>query len=324
MSLLLILFMISSPLQTAASSETAFIGCVSQLPHGTLQLGVLPSGKVYLLEGNTEPLLGHINQMVRVFGRAEPNRNGKGISKLTVSTVQVISETCTAALPAAKTQTVVGKAGEGQVAIPVTTTGTDETTPGFQTEGATIALSGAEGRRSASSEHPPTSAYSPLGAEQIAQSESAANLNAEAAARAEILPGKTLGANAAVGNASAGSAGMNSNSASSMPPTRARVVVVEITGEQIAKLSPQRVNIRAGETIQWKNSSGRIHEIIGNPAKAKPNGTPSLPAGASPFDSGFLRPNQSFSYRFTSPGIYRYLCDLDDSQPASGEIVVAP
>jgi plastocyanin len=323
MSLFFILFIISfSPIQAADSGQKAFVGCLSQLPQGTFQLGVLPSGDVYSLAGNTEPLFGHVNQIVRVFGRAEPNRhiNSNVISKLTVSSVQVLSETCTAGLPEAKTQTVVGKAGESQIAAPVTTTSMDETTPGFQTEGATIALSGAEGRRSAYSQKPATSPYSPLEPEQIAQSESAANLNAEAAARAEILPGKTLGANPA----SAGSAGMNSKHASSITPNSARVVVVEITGEGNAKISRQRVNIRVGDTVQWKNYSRQIHEIVANPAKATPNAAPTLPAGASPFDSGFLRPNQSFSYQFTSPGIYRYICDLNDSQPAIGEIEVAP
>lgn len=312
----LLLFMISSePVQSSDSSQTAFVGCLSRLPDGTLQLGTLPSGNSYLLRGNTQPLLGHVNQMVRVIGSVEPTRNGNHLSNLTVSSVRVVAETCTAGLPAAKPQTVVGKAGEDQVAIPVTTTAADETTPGFQTEGAMDQLSGVEGRRSAQPAHPATPPYSPRGAEQTAQSESAANVNAEAAARAEILPGKALGANSAIPNPPA---------ASAMPPQRARVVVVAITGEQNARLSPQRVSIRVGETIQWKNSSDHNHEIIANPAKAIAHATPSLPAGASPFDSGFLRPDHTFSYRFTVPGVYRYICDLNGPQPVIGEIVVSP
>lgn len=312
---LLISIMSLGPVQASDASQATFVGCLSRLPEGTLQLGVPSSGEVYSIEGNTQLLIAHVNQLVRVSGRAEA---GDGASKLVVSSVQVVGDTCTAGLPGAKTQTVVGKVGADQVAIPVTTTASsDETTPGFQTEAGMAELSRHEGPYSAQAEHPAPRPYAPLEAEQIAQSESAANVNAEAALRAEILPGNTLGVSG-VGNAPASSNGATSNNTSST-----KVIVVNITGNGIARLSPQRVNIRAGETIQWKNSSGSIHEIVANPAKARANSVPSLPAGAGPFDSGFLRPNRSFSYRFTVPGVYRYVCDLDGAQPVMGEIVVA-
>ena len=312
--LFLLLSIISSGLvQSSDSGQTMFVGCLSRLPAGTLQLGVPSSAEVYSIEGNTELLITHVNQLVRVSGRAEA---GDGSSKLVVSSVQVVGDTCTAGLPATKTQTVVGKVGADQVAIPVTTTASsDETTPGFQTEAGISELSRHEGSYSAQSEHPATRPYAPLEAEQIAQSESAANVNAEAALRAEILPGNTLGVSG-VGNA--GSNGAISNNTSST-----KVIVVNITGNGIARLSPRRVSIRVGETIQWKNSSNSIHEIVANPAKARAHTMPTLPAGAGPFDSGFLRPDRSYSYRFTVPGVYRYVCDLDSAQPVMGEIVVA-
>lgn len=323
--LFLLLSMISSEsVQSSDSGQTAFVGCLSRLPEGTLQLGTLPSGKVYSIQGNTESLIRHVNQLVRVLGRSESNGDRDRVSKLTVSSVQVVGDTCTAGLPPTKAQTVVGKVGEDQVAIPVTTTASDQITPGFQTEAAMIQLSGPEGHRAARGEHPATPPYAPLEPEQAAQSESAANINAEAAARAEILPANTLGVSGALRNAPAGSRGASSNRASSMSPYGARVVVVDITGEQVARLSPQRVSIRAGETIQWKNHSTGIHEIIANPAKSRAHSVPSLPTGARPFESGFLRPDYSFSYRFTVPGIYHYVCDLNGPQPVMGEIVVAP
>lgn len=313
--LFLLLSIISSGLvQSSDSGQTTFVGCLSRLPAGTLQLGVPSSGEVYSIEGNTELLIDHVNQLVQVSGRAEAA--GDGASKLAVSSVQVVADTCTAGLPGAKTQTVVGKVGADQVAIPVTTTASsDETTPGFQTEAGMAELSRHKAPYSAQSEHPATRPYAPLEAEQIAQSESAANVNAEAALRAEILPGNTLGVSG-VGNA--GSNGAISNNTSST-----KVIVVNITGNGIARLSPRRVSIRVGETIQWKNSSSSIHEIVANPAKARAHTMPTLPAGAGPFDSGFLRPDRSYSYRFTVPGVYRYACDLDGAQPVVGEIVVA-
>jgi plastocyanin len=275
---------------------------------------------VYSIESNTELLIDHVSQLVQVRGRAEPAVNH--LSKLAVSSVQVVADTCTANSPGAKTQTVVGKAGAGQVAIPVTTTASpNETTPGFQTEAGMAELSGSK-NPPAPPDHAASRPYAPLEAEQIAQSEATANVNAQAVLRTEILPGNTLGVSTAP-NSPAGSNGAISNYASYMPPHGAKMVVVEITGDQTAKLSPQRVNIRAGETIQWKNSSGTIHEIIANPAKARAKVVPSLPAGATPFDSGFLRPDRSFSYRFFVPGVYRYVCDLEGAQPVMGEIVVA-
>lgn len=320
---LLLLLSLVAPGQSANSGQKAFVGCLNRLPEGTLQLGTLPSGKVYSIEGNTKPLMAHVDQVIRIFGRSEANSKGRSVLTLTANSVQVIAESCAAGLPGSKTEAVGGKVGEDQIAVPTTTTAsTAETTPGFQTEAATSQLIG-KGPQAVQSGVRPSLPYAPFEPEQVAQSESAANVNADAALRAEILPGNTLGVGGSAPTSSAASTAHKSTNAA--PRTSpGRTVVVQITGDQYARLSPLRVNIKSGDIVEWRNSSAMVREIIGNPAKAKGTFRPVLPAGASPFDSGFVRPGQSFTQRLTVPGVYRYISDLDSAHPVEGQVIVAP
>ncbi|HEV2401044.1 MAG TPA: hypothetical protein VGS27_29190 [Candidatus Sulfotelmatobacter sp.] len=319
---LLLFFIFFSPGQNADSAQKEFLGCLSRLPDGTLQLGALPSGKSYSIQGNTKPLMGHVNQVIRIHARSGvPKNQSQNSLTLTANSVQVIAETCTAGLPGSRTEPVGGRVGEDQIAVPMTTTASSaETTPGFQTEAGTAQLTGKSPQAVLSGLRPPVP-YAPFKPEQVAQSESAANVNANAALRAEILPGNTLGVSGSAPVSPAAPTGGNSNHAAA-GTVSATSVVVEITGDQNAKLSRQRVSIKTGETVEWRNSSNTVHEIVANPAKAKPASKPVLPTGASPFDSGFVRPDRSFVQRFTVPGLYRYICDLDSAHPVEGEVMV--
>jgi plastocyanin len=316
---LLLLLITASPGQGTSST---LVGCLNRLPDGTLQLGTRPSGRVYSVEGNTRPLMAHVNQFIRVSAQTAPaGTKAEGVAKISVSSVEVIASTCTAGPPGKNPQAVGGKVGEDQIAVPVANTaGVDEITPGFQTESATTRP------QNNKSEHQPAlrpgGAYAPFQPEQVAQSETAANVNAEAAIRAEILPGNTLGVNGSTKS----TPGSHTTAEGEVPSTshQGRTIVVEITGEQQAKLSPQRLTIQAGQTVEWKNSSKTTHEIVGNPAKSGGASNSTLPNGARPFDSGFLRPEHTFSRKFDVSGVYRYTCDLNSSHPVTGEIVVSP
>ncbi len=321
-SYLLLLIILLPSGQGADSAQKGFVGCLTRLPDGTLQLRALPSGRPYSIEGNTKPLMAHVNQVLRMSASTGTrSQKGQNLLTLTASSVQVIAETCTAGLPGTKTEAVGGKVGEDQIAVPTTTTASSaETTPGFQTEAGTAQLT-SKSPQAVQSGVRPAVPYAPFKPEQVAQSESAANVNADAALRAEILPGNTLGTGGSAPTASAAPTGRNStNVAAGMTSTGG--VVVEITGDQNARLSHQRVTIKSGQTVEWKNSSNAVHEIVANPAKAKATSKPVLPAGASPFDSGFVRPDHSFIQSFAVPGVYRYICDLDSAHPVEGEIVV--
>jgi plastocyanin len=164
------------------------------------------------------------------------------------------------------------------------------------------------GRVRAPSARTQESPYAPSNTAQAAQTSAAANTFAEAATRSEIEPGNTLG-----GESYAASSGTQNAAA-------ARSVVVQLRGDGSQQFSPATVTVKVGTTVKWTNASTRTHDISANPGKQL--STTTLPAGAKPFDSGFLRPGASFTYSFKVPGVYRYVCSVGCVGNASGEVVV--
>jgi plastocyanin len=316
----------STSLAIAQAPQESFVGCLNRLPDGTLQFGAAPSGELFLVHGQTNLLEEHVNQLVRVFAQpARSSTDNKALPTLTVSGVQTLAESCTSALPARRFEEIPGKVGEDAVAVPLTTTSTeDRATPGFQMQDVTAELSGQNLSSTQIVEQP----AAPLHPEQVAQSEAAANVNARAVERTEILPGRTLGVSGANGTAQvvpAGAQPATPPSAKSASSSVATPIVVTISGNAEPKLSPPRVSIRTGQTVEWVNSSTTMQEIIANPARATQPSTASLPTGAKPFDSGFLRPDHSFQHQFSAPGVYPYFCKMNswnNSMQVVGEVVV--
>jgi plastocyanin len=321
MFLLLLLLMGSISLQAAPAEQNAFVGCLNRLPNGTLQFGEVPSGKLFLLGGQTDLAEAHVNQLVRVFGKLDHRTSdNNAVPTLMLVRVQTLAESCTSVLPAREPERVPGKVGEDGVAVPITTTLTeDQTTPGFQTE--TVNSRSANIQNAGQTVESPGAPFHP---EQVAQSEAAADVNASAVERTEILPGSTLGVTALPATPETVSAAIGP---ALVPPatTYSRPVVVTISGNLAPRLSPSRVSIRTGQTVEWLNSSAALQEIIANPARETKLSSAPLPAGVNPFDSGFLRHGHSFRYHFSVPGVYRYFCkvnSLDNSPMAVGEVVV--
>jgi plastocyanin len=310
----------SASLPVTQTPQKVFTGCLNRLPDGTLQFGAVPSGDLFLVGGQAKMAEEHVNQLVRVFGEVTQGGNANNaVPSLMVSRVQELAGSCTSASPTMKAEGVPGKVGEDSVAVPVATTlAEDQTTPGFQTEtAATRTPPYHESVSHGQDERPPAAPFHP---EQVAQSQAAANLGAGAVERTEILPGHTLGVVAS----SATTANATGESKPAKSPANA--VVVKISGKEAPRLSASTVNIRAGQTIEWFNDSSNMQEIIADPARAKRPFAATLPAGAKPFDSGFLRPDHSYEYRFTVTGVYRYFCQLNDySNPSqvAGQIVVS-
>ena len=85
---------------------------------------------------------------------------------------------------------------------------------------------------------------------------------------------------------------------------------------------PVRTMIKAGDTIEWKNSGAQLHHVTTDPSAALKKADVSNPPGAKPFDSGFLKPGESFSETFSVPGTYKYTCAVHETKGMSGEIVV--
>ena len=86
--------------------------------------------------------------------------------------------------------------------------------------------------------------------------------------------------------------------------------------------APTQVTIKAGDTVKWENVGNSVHHATDDPAEAIKPGDVANPAGAKPFDSGFLPPGSSFTYTFTVPGTYKYVCAAHEMSGMSGEIVV--
>jgi plastocyanin len=85
---------------------------------------------------------------------------------------------------------------------------------------------------------------------------------------------------------------------------------------------PAQVTIKAGDTVKWENVGNSVHHATDDSAAAIKPGDVAKPAGAKPFDSGFLPPGSSFTYTFTVPGTYKYVCAAHETSGMSGEIVV--
>lgn len=181
---ILAIFIAAGAWLCAAEQSTGVVGCITQMPNGTVQLQARPSGSVFQLQSNPA-VLRHLNQLVRA--RVVPNGN-----KNVASEIELLNRSCASALPAQKAVAVVGKVGEGEMAVPITTSrSADETTPGFQME--SIVAQEPPNSGSASPTKKSISLYGPRNIAQAAQSMAIADIYAESATRTEIVPGNTMG-----------------------------------------------------------------------------------------------------------------------------------
>lgn len=111
---------------------------------------------------------------------------------------------------------------------------------------------------------------------------------------------------------------------SAAPVQKGPAVVVDMTGELLV-FEPAVLEIRAGQTVEWKNSSAReVHTVTADPGQAANAQDVELPKGAQPFDSGYMNPGQAYQYTFRKPGTYRYVCTLHEVQRMVGKIIVKP
>jgi plastocyanin len=101
----------------------------------------------------------------------------------------------------------------------------------------------------------------------------------------------------------------------------AKTVEVKMT-DTPPKFVPETVTIHKGDTVEWINNAASLHSVTTNPAVAQDPKDVSLPAGAKPFDSGFMTPGAKWSYTFTVPGTYKYLCLPHEKDHMIGIVVV--
>ncbi len=65
------------------------------------------------------------------------------------------------------------------------------------------------------------------------------------------------------------------------------------------------VTITLGETVSWVNTGSQVHTAS---ARTAPN-------GGAEFDSGELRPGESYSFTPDRIGVWRYRCDEHSGEP---------
>lgn len=88
------------------------------------------------------------------------------------------------------------------------------------------------------------------------------------------------------------------------------------------KFMPMTVTIQKGDTVEWFNNAASLHSVTTNPAVAQDPKDVSSPKDAKPFDSGFMTPGAKWSYTFTVPGTYKYLCLPHEKDQMTGIVVV--
>src|ERR1700680_3437252 len=86
--------------------------------------------------------------------------------------------------------------------------------------------------------------------------------------------------------------------------------------------APANLTIRVGDTVEWQNVGNEVHHATSDPSMAIKGSEVGNPAGAESFDSGFLRPGESFSHTFKVPGVYKYACAIHETKGMIGQIVV--
>ena len=101
----------------------------------------------------------------------------------------------------------------------------------------------------------------------------------------------------------------------------AKTVEIKMT-DTPPKFVPLTVTIQKGDTVEWINNAASLHSVTTNPAVAQDPKDVSAPAGAKPFDSGFMTPGAKWSYTFSVPGTYKYLCLPHEKDHMIGVVVV--
>ena len=85
---------------------------------------------------------------------------------------------------------------------------------------------------------------------------------------------------------------------------------------------PKTVTIGVGTTVEWRNVGNSVHHATDDHEMAISGGDVASPGGAAIFDSGFLRPGETFTHTFTKVGVYKYVCLAHEASGMAGEVVV--
>jgi plastocyanin len=85
---------------------------------------------------------------------------------------------------------------------------------------------------------------------------------------------------------------------------------------------PNRLTIRVGTTVRWRNNSDFVHTATADPGKVHNLALVELPAAAAVWDSGNLSRGRTWEHRFDIAGTYRYVCVPHELGGMVGTIIV--
>jgi plastocyanin len=100
-----------------------------------------------------------------------------------------------------------------------------------------------------------------------------------------------------------------------------RTVVVEMIGG--VNFEPMEITIRAGDTVEWRNIDMIRHSVTIDRSRALDPDNVTLPFNVEPIDKTVWG-GEVFRYRFTEPGVYRYVCLPHERLGMIGSVVVEP
>jgi plastocyanin len=87
---------------------------------------------------------------------------------------------------------------------------------------------------------------------------------------------------------------------------------------------PSKVTIHVGDTVEWQNVGNSVHQASDDQQIAAKGEDVATPAHGDVFDSGFMRPGETFTHTFVTLGIYKYFCSPHETDGMIGEIIVEP
>lgn len=126
-------------------------------------------------------------------------------------------------------------------------------------------------------------------------------------------------------DAQAGLIAMASTAPAPMPVmTPVSNVAVATTKVTMTEMSfvPATIEIKAGQTVTWQNTSATLHTVVDDPGVALNKADIALPVGAAAFASPFMLSGQTFTKTFDQPGVYRYVCTQHERNGMIGTVIV--
>ena len=106
------------------------------------------------------------------------------------------------------------------------------------------------------------------------------------------------------------------------PAATAPPATVVKMNDDMPMYSPPQVTIKAGQTVEWRNTGTVSHSATNNPKLADNPEDALFPSGSEVFNSGSVMPGGTFRHTFKIPGRYRYYCLSHEKDKMIGEIMV--